>query len=218
AAYIQRQATGRGQKVEVAMQEAIFNFVRVPTMDTYITKQPTPRRGNRLAAGAIGDIFKCAPGGDNDYVYMLCTTPEMWKAMWRVIGRPDVLDNPRYNDRKERAKNIEELTAIIEGWTGQHSKHEVMKLMGEAGVPCGAILDSVELLKDPHMRERGMVVTVDHPVRGKFTMPGCPIRLEDSPAEVTSAPLLGQHNGEVYGKMLGLTASDLEQLKQQGVV
>ena len=218
AAYIQRQATGKGQKVEVAMQEAIFNFVRVPMMETYLTKQPTPRRGNRLGAGVIGDIFKCAPGGDNDYVYMLCTTPEMWNAIWNTVGRPDVINDPRYSDRKERAKNIDELLAIIEAWTGQRSKHEVMKLMGEAGVPCGAILDSVELLNDPHMRERGMVVTVDHPARGKFTMPGCPIRLDDSPVDVKAAPLLGQHNNEIYGQLLGMTAGDLEQLKEQGVV
>jgi formyl-CoA transferase len=218
AAYIQRQATGKGQKVEVAMQEAVFNFVRVPMMETYLTKEPTPRRGNRLGAGVIGDIFKCAPGGDNDYIYMLCTTPEMWNAIWNTVGRPDVIDDPRYSDRKERAKNIEELLAIIEGWTAQRSKHEVMKLMGEAGVPCGAVLDSVELLNDPHMRERGMVVTVDHPARGKFTMPGCPVRLEDSPVEVKAAPLLGQHNSEIYGQLLGMTAGDLEQLKQQGVV
>ena len=82
----------------------------------------------------------------------------------------------------------------------------------------GAVHDSVELLNDPHMIERGMVVTVDHPVRGKFTMPGCPIKLEDSPAEVKSAPLLGQNNGEVYGKMLGLSGADLDALKQQGMI
>ncbi len=80
------------------------------------------------------------------------------------------------------------------------------------------MLDTVELLNDPHMKERGMVVTIDHPVRGKFTMPGCPVRLEDSPVEVKSAPLLGQHNAEVYGKLLGMTGGDLEQLKQQGVI
>jgi formyl-CoA transferase len=85
-------------------------------------------------------------------------------------------------------------------------------------VPCGAVLDSLELLSDPHMKERGMVVTVDHPVRGKFTMPGCPIKLEDSPAEITSAPLLGQHNSEVYTEMLGLSATELDRLKQEGVV
>jgi formyl-CoA transferase len=100
----------------------------------------------------------------------------------------------------------------------QRGKREVMQLMGEAGVPCGAVLDSVELLNDPHMKERGMIVTVDHLVRGKFTMPGCPIKLEHSPAEVKAAPLLGQHNGEVYGDMLGLSTSDLDQLKQEGIV
>jgi len=218
AAYIQRQRTGKGQKVEVAMQEAVFNFVRVPMIDTYITHQPTQRRGNRLGGGAVGDIFKCAPGGPNDYVYMLCTTPEMWQALCNIIGHPEVPEDPRFKDRKEREKYIEELTGIIEDWTSKHAKHEVMKVMGEAGVPCGAVLDSVELLNDPHLKERGMVVTVDHPVRGKFTMPGCPVKLEDSPAEVESAPLLGQHNAEIYGKMLGLKDSDLEQLKQQGVI
>jgi formyl-CoA transferase len=200
------------------MQEAVFNFVRVPMMGTYLTKEPSKRRGNRAGAGVVGDIFKCAPGGPNDYVYMLCTSPEMWEAMWKTIGRPEVLTDPRFSDRKERVKHMDELTELIESFTGKRSKHEVMRLMGEAGVPCGAVLDSVELLNDPHMKERGMVVTIDHPVRGKFTMPGCPVRLEDSPAEVKSAPLLGQHNLEVYGQMLGMTAGDLEQLKQQGII
>jgi formyl-CoA transferase len=218
AAYIQRQRTGKGQKVEVAMQEAVFNFVRVPMMDVHITHKATERRGNRLGGGAVGDIYKCAPGGPNDYVYMLCTSPEMWQAMCTVIGRPDVPEDPRFKDRKERANNIEDLTHIIEEWTGKHTKHEVMKTFGEAGVPCGAVLDSVELLNDPHMKERGMVVTIDHPVRGKFTMPGCPVKLEDSPAEVKSAPLLGQHNAEIYGVMLGLEGADLDQLKQQGII
>ncbi len=218
AAYIQRERTGKGQKVEVAMQEAVFNFVRVPTMSMYITKEPSPRVGNRLASGAIGDIYKCAPGGDNDYVYMLCTTPEMFRALCATIGRPEVVEDPRFKERRERVKYIEELTRIIEDWTSKRDKREVMRLMGEAGVPCGAILDSLELLSDPHMRERGMVVTVDHPVRGEFTMPGCPVKLEDSPAEVTAAPLLGQHNAEIYGEMLGLSPAEIEQLKQGGIV
>jgi formyl-CoA transferase len=218
AAYIQRERTGKGQKVEVAMQEAVFNFVRVPMMGTYITNEPTPRAGNRLASGAIGDIYKCAPGGPNDYVYMLCTTPEMFEAMCKTIGRPEVFEDPRFRDRRERVKYIEELSRIIEDWTSRRPKHEVMRLMGEAGVPCGAVLDSVELLNDPHMRERGMVVTVDHPARGKFTMPGCPVRLEDSPVEVKAAPLLGQHNSEVYGELLGYSEADLASLKEQGIL
>jgi formyl-CoA transferase len=218
AAYIQRQRSGKGQKVEVAMQEAVFNFVRVPMMGTYITNEPTQRAGNRLSGGAVGDIFKCAPGGPNDYVYMLCTSPEMWRAMCTTIGKPEMLEDPRFKERKERAQHGEALTQTIEEWTGKRGKHEVMKIMGSAGVPCGAVLDSVELLNDPHMRERGMVVTIDHPVRGKFTMPGCPVKLEDSPVEVTSAPLLGQHNAEIYSELLGFGGSDLDQLKSQGVI
>src|SRR5947209_731555 len=101
AAYIQRQQTGKGQKVELAMQEAVFNFVRVPMMETHLTHEPAQRRGNRVGAGVVGDIFKCSPGGPNDYVYMLCTSPEMWEAMWKTIGRPEVLEDPRFKDRKE---------------------------------------------------------------------------------------------------------------------
>jgi formyl-CoA transferase len=93
-----------------------------------------------------------------------------------------------------------------------------MKIMGEAGVPRGAVFDSVELLNDPHLREREMIVTIDHPVRGKFTMPGCPVKLEDSPVEVKSSPLLGQHNREVYGERLGLDDADLDELKRQGII
>ncbi len=217
AAYIQRQRTGRGQKVELAMQEAVLNFCRVPMMATYVTKKPVPRAGNRLP-GILGDIFPCAPGGDDDYVFVLCTTPEMWQGLCGAIGRPELVDDERFNNVRARAHNLEPLTAIISEWTGKHTKHEVMKIFGEAGVPCGKVLDSVELLNDPHLRERGMIVTVNHPVRGEFTMPGCPVRLEDSPVEITAAPLLGQHNGEVYGELLGMTTADLQRLQSAGVV
>jgi formyl-CoA transferase len=218
AAYIQRERTGKGQKVEVAMQEAVLNYVRVPMMTTYLTHEPAKRVGNRIGAGPVGDIFRCAPGGPNDYVYLYCSSDEMWRAMFNVIGRPEVADDPRFKDRKGQRQNVEALTAIIEEWTTKRGKREVMKLMGEAGVPCGAVLDSVELLNDPHLRERGMIATVKHPMRGEFTMPACPVKLEDSPVEVTAAPLLGQHNRDVYGELLGLKDGELDQLKAQGVI
>src|SRR5882672_7710232 len=166
AAYIQRERTGRGQKVEVAMQEAVLNFVRVPMMGTYVTQKPTPRTGNRLGGGGPGDIYKCAPGGDNDYCYILCTSPDMWQSLCRAMGQPELATDDRFKDGRSRAQNSEALAETINAWTGQRTKHEVMKTLGEAGVPCGAVLDSVELLNDPHMNERGMVVTIDHPVRG----------------------------------------------------
>ena len=217
AAYIQRQATGKGQKVEVSMQDAVMNFVRVPMMGTYMTHKPVKRMGNKLGPG-ISDIYKCAPGGDDDYAFILTTNEEMWRALCTAIGQPELSADPRFVNTKARAKNNEQLTAIINEWTARHSKHEVMQILGSAGVPCGAVMDTVELLNNPHLRERQMIVDIEHPARGKISMPGCPVKLEDSPVTVVSAPLLGQHNAEVYGQMLGLGESELEQLKSQGVI
>ncbi len=217
AAYIQRQETGKGQKVEVAMQDAVVNYVRVPMMGTYVSQKPVRRMGNKLGPG-ISDIYKCAPGGDDDYVFMLTTNEEMWRALCGAIGRPELSDDPRFASPKARAKNNEELTAILNEWTGRHNKHEVMQMLGKAGVPCGAVLNTVELLGDPHLRQRRMIVDIEHPARGTISIPGCPVQLEDSPVEVESAPLLGQHNAEVYGQMLGLTQQQLEDLKAQGVI
>ncbi len=217
AAYIQRERTGKGQKVEVAMQDAVLNYVRVAMMATYLTHKPVVRAGNAVAA-VPGDTFKCAPGGDNDYAYIFCSTAEMWRSFCAAIGQPGLADEERFADPRSRRKNGAALVAIINEWTSRHTKHEVMKILGEAGVPCGAVLDTVELLNDPHLRERGMIATVNHPVRGEFTMPGCPVQLEDSSVEVQSAPLLGQHNGAIYSEYLGLSASELEELKRQGVI
>ena len=101
-----------------------------------------------MAGGGPGDIYKCAPGGDNDYCYILCTTPEMFVSLCQAIGHPEIVSDERFTDANA-AKNVEALTAIINEWTGRHTKHEVMRILGEAGVPCGAVLDSVELLNDP---------------------------------------------------------------------
>src|SRR5258706_16452171 len=142
----------------------------------------------------------------------------MFESLCKAMGQPEIAEDARFKEPKERAKHVEELTAIITEWTGQRSKFEVMRILGEAGVPCGAVLDSVELLNDPHLKERGMIVTIKHPARGDFTMPGCPVRLEDSPVEVTSAPLLGQHTAAVYGDLPGLGAGQLEDLKREGII
>ena len=216
AAYIQRERTGRGQKVEVAMQDAVVNFCRVATMGTYMTGKPAERRGN--AVGAPGDVFKCAGNGPNNYCYIFCTTREMWNRLCVAMGRPEIADDERFKDPRVRPKNLEALNAIITDWTSRHSKHEVMRILGEAGVPCGAVLDSIELLNDPHLRERGMITTVRHPVRGDFTMPGCPIQLADSPVEVRSAPLLGEHNAEVYREFLGYGEQQLQELRSAGII
>ncbi|HEY6704728.1 MAG TPA: CoA transferase, partial [Xanthobacteraceae bacterium] len=97
-------------------------------------------------------------------------------------------------------------------------KHEAMLILGEAGVPCGAVLDTGELMSDPTMREREIFVEVDHPVRGKVTIPGWPVKMSQSYVPVKASPLLGAHNTEVYSEWLGLSTRDLDALRKDGVI
>jgi formyl-CoA transferase len=218
AAIIQRQTTGRGQQVEVAQQEAVVNLLRIHLRESYATGKPAPRQGNRSAAAAPSNIYRCRPGGPNDYVFIHCATADMWKSLTRIVGRPEMADDPRYHDRRDRVQIVDEIDAMIEAWTEKRSKHEVMEILAGAGVPCGAVLDSTEVLGDPHLRQRRFVTDLEHPRRGPDPMPGNPVRLSESPTDVTRSPMLGEHNTEVYHRLLGYTPDQLDQLKRDGVI
>jgi formyl-CoA transferase len=148
----------------------------------------------------------------------MATTPAMWDAILRVIDRADLIDDPRYTKRSERNARFDEVYDFICTWTHQHDKFTVMHKMGEAGIPCGAVFDSQDVLSDPHLRERGMVRTVEHPTRGEITMATCAVQLDDSPVELKPAPLLGQHNAEVYQDLLGLSPKAVKELEKEGVI
>jgi len=218
AAIVQRQATGVGQRVEVAQQDVVLNLTRIHFREHHLGVNPIPRRGNRSPAAAPSNLYRCRPFGPNDYVFIHVANNDMWKALARTIGQPELADDPRLADRAARVARFEELDALVEGWTGKRTKHEVMELLGAASVPCGAVLDSGEIMSNEHLRARGMVVDVDHPTRGKMTLLGSPIRLSASPTEVTRAPLLGEHNAAVYGKLLGYGETELDALKRDGVI
>ena len=218
AAIIQRQATDVGQQIEVAQQESVVNLLRIHLRETYVSGKPAPRQGNRSAVAAPSNIYRCSPGGPNDYVFIHCATVEMWKSLTRIIGRPELGADPRYEDRRDRVQFIDEIDAMIEVWTAQRPKHAVLEILAGAGVPCGAVLDSAEVLSDPHLRQRGFITELEHPRRGIYPMPGNPVRLSDSPTEVVRSPLLGEHNAEVYGKLLSLGQEELDTLHRDGVI
>ena len=100
----------------------------------------------------------------------------------------------------------------------KRDKFEVMQILGEAGVPCGAVLDSKDILANEHLKARGMITTVEHPKSGSFTMPGCAVQMDDSPVEVKAAPLLSEHSKEVYAAFLNLTPEEVDRLKEEGVI
>jgi formyl-CoA transferase len=218
AAIVQRQVTGVGQHIEIAQMDVVINLTRIHFRDYYLGVDPIPRKGNRSPAACPSNTYRCKPFGPNDYVFVHTSNNDMWKALTKVLGRPELGDDPKYLTREGRMAAQAELEAIVEQFCSTRTKHEVMELMGKAGVACGAVLDSTEIMHSEHLRQRGMVVDIEHPDRGKIPMLGSPIRMSASPVEVTPAPLLGEHNAEIYGKVLGLNEEDLAALKRDKVI
>jgi formyl-CoA transferase len=218
AAIVQRQVTGVGQHIEIAQMDVVINLTRIHFRDYYLGVDPIPRKGNRSPAACPSNTYRCKPFGPNDHVFVHTSNNEMWKALTKVLGRPELGDDPRYLTREGRMAAQAELEAMVESFCSTRTKHEVMELMGKAGVACGAVLDSTEIMHSEHLRQRGMVVDIEHPDRGKMPMLGSPIRMSASPVDVTPAPLLGEHNAEIYGKILGLNEEDLAALKRDKVI
>ena len=221
AALWQRQTTGKGQVVEVSMQDAVVNVARIWMNSFADTGQSPPRRGVERWPGRPGSgLFRCAPGGPDDYVYLTANVrrQRMWFALLTAIGRDDLIEDPVYANPFNHPDATDEINDLIEAWTTERDKFEVMRVLGEAGVPCSACFNASDIYNDPHLRERGMIVSYDHPERGKFTMPGCPVQLDDSPVEVTAPPLLGQHTDGVLSEILGYTDEETSRLRAASIV
>jgi len=219
-ALYQREQTGRGQRVEVAMQEAVLNLTRTKFAYTFATRKPHPRTGNQSASNTFAELYRCAGDKPTDAVYIMLApdNPEAFKALARILERPDLLTDPRFNAPLERIKHYEELGAIISAWTTRHDKRTVMKTLADAGVACGMLLDTVEVLEDPHLRARGTVYDIDHPTRGRTPMIGSPMRLSDSPADNRRAPMLGEHTAEVLKELFGYGDEEIAALKAEKVI
>jgi formyl-CoA transferase len=216
AALMQRNTTGEGQQVEVSMQDAVVNLIRVSLRDHQRTGKVVERNGNQLGPFVPATTYRCHPGGPNDYVFIIAQQ-QMWHPLLRAMERTDLIGDPRYEALQARVERMDEVNAIIEDWTSQRSKHEVMRILADAGVPCGACQDTGEVLSDPHLKARDMIVEVEHPVRGKYLTAGNPIKLSASSVPITTSPLLGEHNAELLAE-LGYTEADITSLKDEGAI
>ncbi len=205
AAVIQREKTGRGQRVEVAMQDCVMNLCRVKMRDQqrlqhgplkeYPNKEfgdTVPRSGNASGGGQPGNALKCKGGGQNDYIYVIIQPPG-WKPLMNLVGRQELIADSAYATPEARLSHLDECFGIIEEWTQKHDKLDVMKTLNKLNVPCGPIMSLKELMEDSSLVSRGMVVDVEHPQRGTFRTVGCPLQLSDSPVEVKTSPGLGEH-------------------------
>jgi formyl-CoA transferase len=222
AALYQRQFTGRGQRIEVVMQEVVTNFARIAFASNALFGEPAVRNGNASVLGstAPSEAYPCKGGGPSDYCFIYSTRAgsRHWERLLEFMGRSDLAEDPRFSTPRARYQNREAIDAVISEWTRKHDKREVMKMLGEAGVPAGAVFDTQEISDDPEMRRRGVIVTVKHKKRGDFTMPGWPVRMSDSNVPVTASPLLGENTDEVCQTFLGYEAEDVRAMREQKAI
>ncbi len=220
-ALFQRQTTGKGRRVQVAMQDAQLQYSRGAFIQHARTGEPAMRNGAKSLAGGMAPagIYPCKPGGPNDYVYLFTSpaNPEHWRRLLTVIGREELIADPRFATLEARARHEAEIEAMLTEWTLRHDKHEAMRLVGAAGVPAGAVLDTGDLLAEPSFAERGIIQTMRHPA-GPLQMPAFPVRFDGAPAPVKPSPLLGEHTAQVFGDWLGMSEGDIAALRKEGVV
>jgi formyl-CoA transferase len=222
-ALYKRAKTGQGRRLQVAMQDAMVHYMRVPFTRTQLNGQPVLRAGtSRSQPGGLvpSALYPCKPGGPNDYVYVFCSraNADHWQRLLKVIGREDLSGDERYDTGQARSQHAAEVDEIIAAWTRQHTKEEAMKLIGAASVPAGAVFDTLELINDPSLAERGIMQTVQHPTTGPVKMPAWPVRFDGAPPRVKPSPLLGQHNAEILGEWLGIGTREIDALRAEGIV
>ncbi len=220
-ALYQRTHTGRGQKVQAAMQDGVLNLCRVKLRDQQrLARGPlkeypqypqeefgssVPRAGNASGGGQPGWILKCK-GWETDpnaYIYFVAQAPA-WKSISEVIGKPEWTTDPDYATPEARLPRLKEIFAAIEEWMMRYTKFEAMDILNKFDIPCGPILSMEEIAADQSLRQAGTIVEVDHPGRGPYLTVGNPVKLSDSPTVVVRSPLLGEHNEEILRDVLGL--------------
>jgi formyl-CoA transferase len=223
AALYQRERSGQGQRVSVAMQESVLNFIRVTFAQQAQTGLAAERFGNSNQLGGSSSpcgLYPCLGGGPNDYVFVYTSRAgnAHWLALLQAIGRPELTDDPRFATPRLRAENEADVNQVLADWTITRTKHEAMNVLAAAGVPAGAILDTSELTADADLHRNGSMITVEHPRSGPLTMPGWPVKMSASTVRPVRSPLLGEHTTQVLADALGLSEERLADLGSRGIV
>ena len=220
-ALYKRRETGEGHQLQVAMQDAVLHYMRVSLATTGRTGKAAERGGSKVPgiSNAPMGLYPCAPGGPNDYVYIMTSraNPEHWDRLLKLIGREDLVGDKRYATPADRQECEDEVDELISVWTRTQTKMEAMRMIGEAGIPAGAVLDTVELNdSDPSFEERGVMQTMSHPIHRPFKMPAWPVRVDGKASRLKSSPVLGEHTGKIMSDWLDLNEAAVAALKEEG--
>ena len=228
-ALMQREKTGRGQKVSCSMQDAVLNLCRVKLRDQqrldrvgYLEEYPqyphgsfsdvVPRGGNAGGGGQPGWVLKCKGWETDPNAYIYFTIQgHAWEPITKALGKPEWATDPAYMTAEARQDKIFDIFATIEDWLKDKTKYEAVDILRKFDIPCAPVLSMKELAASPDLRKSGSIVEVDHKVRGKYLTIGSPIKFSDLQIDVKPSPVLGEHTDEVLSD-LGYSADDIAKL------
>src|SRR6202046_5526849 len=234
-ALMQRNKTGKGQKVSCSMQDAVLNLCRVKLRDQerldrvgYLEEYPqypngkfgeaVPRGGNAGGGGQPGWVLKCKGWQTDPNAYIYFTIQEQnWARTCEAIGKPQWAKDPAYATARARQDKIVDIFAKIEKWLADKSKFAAIEILRKFDVPCGPVLSMKEIENDPALRASGSIVEVEEEKRGKYLTVGSPIKFSDFTPKITGAPLLGEHTNEVLA-MLGYRADQIAKMRKDKIV
>ena len=213
-ALYQRERTGLGQHVDVAMYDAMVSMLTMRLQD-YIVTGALLERGAKRSSAPNG-FFKVKDG----YVAIATVGEPMWERFCRAVGKPELVGSPGLERGTDRARNLDTiLRPIIEGWAADKTKKEVTDILLAYNVPCGPVQTAQEIMECPHLEARKMLVEADHPVVGKTKYVGSPIKLSAyRDPQYTPPPVLGEHTDDILTGILGMSADEVQKLRDDGVL
>jgi crotonobetainyl-CoA:carnitine CoA-transferase CaiB-like acyl-CoA transferase len=215
-ALLHKERTGAGQLVDVSLFDTAFTFVAgMGVLAEYtLLDQIRPQVGNHSFYN-FTDGFEAKDG----WVMMSVIGNEIWQRFTEIIGRMELLKDDRFRDDQSRYQNRHLIRPIVSEWVAKHTVSEVVRLLEEKRVPCGRVNTARELVNDPHLIAREMLVTRHYPGVGAVPLPGIPVKLSETPGKIeTNAARLGEHNKEIYCQLLRYTQKELDSMRQEGVV
>lgn len=207
---------GEGQLVDVALYESVFSLLEEALPEYYVTGKERERAGTTLPGVAPTNSYLCK---DGKYLIIGGNGDRIFQRFMKVIGRPDLAEDPRFANNQGRVEHSKFLDEVIENWTKQHTVEEAKKILDEASVPCGPIYGMKDIVEDEHYYARDMIKEVEVDDGQKLLVPGIVPKLSETPGDILwNGPKLGEFNEEIYKKYLGLSDEELSSLKERGVI
>jgi CoA:oxalate CoA-transferase len=217
-ALLERERTGCGRLVEVAMVEAVYACLATGLDQYHRAGQKVPARTGNAFANFNRAPYNVYPAKDG-HVAIILVTEAQWQNLLRAMGRDDLKDDPRFINNTARVAHYAETETLVNNWTTAHTRAEIFAATSRYKVPCAPVRDIEEVMYDPHMHERGMLETVDHYDYGPVVLPNSPLRFHGAEkVPTTVSPRPGEHNAAVYHELLGLGTDDLARLAEAGTI